>query len=107
LATSYPLSPHPGIFIIQVKPKLVSDGLRTITWIKWHCKLYLEGKVPLDLVLKESKCLLVYFLTKTTNGAPPLFQSTEQNSADWKTGSNKIVGFKRKGTACNKQHLKQ
>jgi hypothetical protein len=37
-----------GIFLLLLAPWLYLSQIH-IYWIKWSCKLYLEGKVQLDL----------------------------------------------------------
>ncbi len=65
----------------------------TFSWIKWSCKLYLEGKVQLDHIPQESNCdIVLYFSHRLMASA--LFRIHDPNMAGWKTGSNKIVSLK-------------
>ncbi len=82
--------------VCQLGTQLVTDYsmhicTRLYLWIKWSCKLYLQGKVQLDLIPSESNTTLC---SSERLMASPLFRIHNANLAGWKTGSREIVGWK-------------
>jgi hypothetical protein len=67
-----------------------SHNTSQLSWYKWSWKLYLWGKVQLDLILVET---IIIFSSKWVM-ASPLFRIHIVNLAGWRTGSRETVGLK-------------